>query len=81
MFAQARVEQAQEEWLQMQQNLQQQQAGSQQFAQGSSASLQPAPSYESTTQNSIATSVIQEPLNKTKQDVTSISELPTNPQT
>ena len=78
MFAQARVEQAQEEWMQMQQSLQQQQGGMQAMPQQfdtSQAAPTQAPNmlYNSTTisketQNltpsSITTSVIKEPAGK-----------------
>ena len=75
MFAQARVEQAQEEWMQMQQTLQQQQGGMQALPQRFDNS-QAAPTHASSmldnsttapketqnvTPNSITTSVIKEP--------------------
>ena len=72
MFAQARVEQAQEEWLQMQQSLQQQ-GGVHQIPQSlPSTSLTPSTSSPLETQisnkNSIATSVIKEPINRNNQE-------------
>ena len=72
MFAQARVEQAQEEWLQMQQSLQQQGGVNQILQSLPSTSLAPTASSPLETQinnrNSIATSVIKEPINRSNQE-------------
>ena len=84
MFAQARVEQAQEEWLQMQQTLQQQASMNQIQPGVPSTNLQPTTGPlegQASVQNSIATSVIQEPVHKTKQEHVAPTEPATNSKT
>ena len=85
MFAQARVEQAQEEWLQMQQSLQQQ-AGVHQAPPGIlPTSVQPNTSSlaesQGTMKNSIATSVIREPICKSNQAHFSFNDAASTSQT